>query len=132
VFKRIKSTVKNLLPEGLQDPEGIDPICFAILYDDQPFGTLEYDGSLWRFIYTKMAPSLGVPEITDFPDFTKTYKSASLWPFFASRIPTSKHPEIQDRIKKLGIDKGDYGTLLEHFGQRTSNNPYVLEKIKVA
>ncbi|WKK75898.2 hypothetical protein QYS49_31560 [Marivirga salinae] len=67
--------------------------------------------------------------LANFPTLDKIYKSEELWPFFSSRIPSLALKNIQDKIKKKGVNENDYLELLSFFGKRTITNPFELNNI---
>lgn len=64
--------------------------------------------------------------LTEFPVAAGPFYSDVLWPFFMARIPSLAQPDVQDEIKRRGIDRSDSVQLLKAFGERTIANPFVL------
>jgi HipA-like protein len=121
---------KFLLPNDLKKSEGFhsERAIFLLLLDDKPVGELSFENEQWMFRYHKAFISKNNKGIlADFPDLNKTYTSTELWPFFASRIPSTSRHSINSLIKNAGIDEADVTKLLAFFGKRTITNPFTLE-----
>jgi HipA-like protein len=103
-----------------------EPIRFSLLYDRTTIGELTYDGREWTFVYTDAFRESRLRPITEFPDETKVYKSAELWPFFLMRIPSLRRAYIKDIVSREHIDEADEALLLKRFGRRTVANPFEL------
>lgn len=102
---------------------------FHLTLDDIVVGILSFKGKNWMFKYSEEYKESQSTPISGFPDLKKTYKSEELWPFFSSRIPSLARKNIQEKIKKKGLDENDYLGLLSFFGKRTITNPYELNNI---
>ena len=74
--------------------------------------------------YIDGAKENSISIIVDFPDKNKIYKSSSLFPFFASRIPSLQRLKIQ-KVVSENITK-DEVSLLKMFGKQSIANPYQL------
>ena len=92
-------------------------------------GQLRLEGNTWVFEYSdackKNDELLPLP---GFKDKNMIYKIGKdqLWPFFAARIPTLNQPYHQKKLE--GKDSNDLFTLLDTFGRRSINNPFIVEK----
>jgi hypothetical protein len=79
----------------------------------------------WVFRYSdEFCRQSEIRPIVDFPDLRKEYRSRTLWPFFALRIPSPEQPAVRDFILKR--KKADEGILLKEFGERSIANPFRL------
>ena len=103
---------------------------FILMYQDLHIGTLELEEGIWVFSYaeTFRQQKMGkkVKPIVNFPDVTRTYKSTELWPFFTTRIPGLKQPQVQEIVKREHIDINNTVALLQRFGRETITNPFLL------
>jgi len=102
---------------------------FNLIYQGKTIGVLSYNNSVWTFRYTDDFKTLNIAPIVDFPDISKQYQSAVLWPFFAARIPAVNQPYIQAKITKANVNKHDSVELLKLFGYRTITNPFTLSSV---
>lgn len=102
---------------------------FHLTLDNNMVGVLSFKDGNWMFKYSEEYKENKLIPITGFPDMNKAYKSEELWPFFSLRIPSLARKNIQDKIKKKGLDENDYLGLLSFFGKRTITNPYELTNI---
>lgn len=85
-------------------------------------GTLLYSDGMWHFSYSnEFKIQSRVSPLINFPSKEKEYSAYELWPFFASRIPSSSQLQIEKDTPKENIV-----TLLQKFGRRTIANPYEL------
>jgi HipA-like protein len=90
-------------------------------------GTLRAENGEWVFSYSEQfRHQSAVKPIVDFPATNREYRSRSLWPFFALRIPSPKQPEVRDFIKRMSEDEVNEGILLKEFGTRSIANPFRL------
>ncbi|HPF00338.1 MAG TPA: HipA N-terminal domain-containing protein [Bacteroidales bacterium] len=100
---------------------------FTLKYGNMTIGFLKYEKSVWYFQYSdEFRTQELIKPIIDFPDSSKTYESDSLWPFFASRIPSINQPYQLKKIQKASVNKEDSVALLRIFGKTTINNPFQL------
>lgn len=106
---------------------------FILMYQDLHIGTLELEEGVWIFSYAEMfrqqKSGKKINPIVNFPDITRTYKSAELWPFFATRIPGLSQPQVQEIVKREHIDMHNTVALLQRFGRETITNPFLLTQI---
>lgn len=129
-MKKKIAFLRNLLPDLVKTEisEDSPDIEFMLtLGDKTPIGTLSALNGEWIFKYFRSISKVGIKPIPDFPDFEKEYKSKELWPFFASRIPTSNHPEIVKKIHEENLDKDDPIQMLVKFGKFAATNPFILQ-----
>lgn len=85
-------------------------------------GSLVYSDGIWSFGYSddfkfqnKIAP------LANFPLKDKVYTTKDLWPFFASRVPSSGQRQVDKNAPTE-----DIVALLKQFGRKTITNPYEL------
>lgn len=102
---------------------------FHLTLDNDVVGVLSFKDGAWMFKYSDEYKENKLTPISGFPDVNKIYKSEELWPFFSSRIPSLARKNIQDKIKKKGLNENDYLELLSFFGKRTITNPFELINI---
>lgn len=101
---------------------------FLLRYGPLIIGTLSLDEGVWKFEYSEeFKRKRPLRPIVEFPDIDRIYLSGDLWQFFASRIPSSEQPEIEEILKKENISEHDSVGLLKRFGRRTISNPFHLE-----
>jgi hypothetical protein len=60
------------------------------------------------------------------PDVKKHYTEQSLWPFFASRIPSLENAHVKQQLAEKKVSANDEAGLLRLFGYRTITNPLEL------
>jgi len=84
---------------------------FHVFHSSIPIGRLDYNGDLgdlYTFRYCCGFNHInnlgGIDEILEFPDRTRKYQSEQLFEFFKNRIMSSDRPEINDHIRRLGLD----------------------------
>lgn len=100
---------------------------FALKYEGLTVGILSLKGGTWRFHYTdEFRQREDLRSIVEFPNTDRTYESQELWPFFATRIPSTKQEAIQKITRREEIDITDEVQLLKRFGRQTIANPYQL------
>ena len=104
-----------------------EKIEFKVLLGSLIIGTLCADKGQWVFTYSdEFRKQSEIKPIVDFPAPDREYRSRTLWPFFALRIPSPKQPEVREFIERLPEDKVDEGILLREFGTRSIANPFRL------
>lgn len=99
---------------------------FKLMYNHTVVGSLIYNGKEWTFQYSTEFEKDRLSTIIDFPNSNKIYKSDTLWPFFAARIPALNQPYQLKKIKRFNVDSKNSLELLKLFGKRTVANPFVL------
>ena len=100
---------------------------FLLTYDDLLVGTLTVEDGVWKFEYSeefRLADKLR--PLVEFPDLNKTYVNEELWQFFASRIPSTEQPEVEQILRREHVEEDDAVALLKLFGRRTIANPFEL------
>lgn len=95
-----------------------------IFWNDILVGILKYEEGFFVFVYDKNCPEEFKIKSMNAPIF----KSKSLPPFFATRIPSSERPDISAEILKYNDDPIE---ILGHLGARSAISPYVF-KLKKA
>ena len=100
---------------------------FLLTYDDLLVGTLTVEDGLWRFEYSdQFRSALELRPIVEFPDLNQTYVNEELWQFFASRIPSTEQPEVEEILRREHVEEDDAVGLLRLFGKRTIASPFEL------
>jgi HipA-like protein len=100
---------------------------FLLTYNDLLVGTLTVENGLWKFEYSdRFKSKADFRPIVEFPDVNKIYVNEDLWQFFASRIPSTEQPEIEEILRREHIKEDDAVGLLKLFGKRTIANPFEL------
>ncbi len=103
---------------------------FHLKYGDLLLGILSYENNVWTFKYSdEFRNQSNVNTIIDFPDASKVYEDKTLWPFFASRIPSINQEFQLKKIRKANIDSNNAVELLKLFGSETITNPFKLSSI---
>lgn len=112
---------------------GVEPLpieeklALKVMLDSHEIGTLIAEKGEWIFSYSdEFRKQTEIKPIADFPDVKKKYRSRSLWPFFALRIPSPEQPAVREFIHRQPQQKADEGILLKEFGARTIANPFRL------
>ena len=100
---------------------------FLLTYDDLLVGILSVEDGMWKFEYSdKFRSENDFRPIVEFPDVSKTYVNEDLWQFFASRIPSTEQPEVEEILRREQVKEDDAIGLLKLFGKRTIANPFEL------
>jgi HipA-like protein len=91
-------------------------------------GTLTREGADYVFRYTDaFRDRTELPPIANFPDKERwEYRSTTLFPFFAARLPSIERPEVAQIISEHGLDPADVMQLLANLGRKTITSPYEL------
>jgi HipA-like protein len=90
-------------------------------------GSLRAKNGNWNFTYSdEFRRQDKIHPIVDFPATDREYRSRTLWPFFALRIPSPKQPVVQEFIQRQPSATADEGMLLKEFGERSIANPFRL------
>jgi HipA-like protein len=112
---------------------GVEPLpveaklAFRVMLDDCEIGTLTADKGEWAFSYSdEFRRQTEIKPIVDFPDVKKPYRSRTLWPFFALRIPSPEQAAVREFLRSHPEKKPDEGILLKEFGERSIANPFRL------
>ena len=112
---------------GVEPLPAEETLAFDILLGDLQIGSLTADKGEWEFRYSDaFCCQSEIKPIVDFPDINKIYRSRSLWPFFALRIPSPTQPAVRDFIEGRPGKKADEGLLLKEFGTHSVANPFRL------
>jgi len=100
---------------------------FLLTYDVLLVGTLTVESGMWKFEYSDQFRSEDkLRPLVEFPDVNKTYVNEELWQFFASRIPSTERPEVEQILRREHVEEDDAVALLKLFGKRTIANPFEL------
>jgi HipA-like protein len=78
------------------------------------------------FKYLPAFTELNLAPIPGFPEEEKEYRSTSLFPFFAERIPDKRRPEIAQLLKERNLETASPFELLVQLGANAATNPYEL------
>jgi HipA-like protein len=131
MLKTIRTIFARFRAEGheeIQTPQDVTAT-FALRYRDLLVGVLHLREGVWHFKYSpEFRKQSELTPLVAFPDVSREYKSASLWPFFMSRIPGTSQPEIRELIRAEGLNEHSDVDLLRRFGARTISNPFVLQE----
>jgi hypothetical protein len=65
-------------------------------------------------------------------DRKEPYESRQLFSFFRERIPDGTRPEIQELMKKLGLEEEDDLRLLAELSRRSVTDPFELKLVHAA
>ena len=72
-----------------------------------PVGRLRFDGSTYRFVYTKGATrSADFMPFAQMPDLNAPYASSELFPLFKNRILSKSRPEYPSFLNWLDLESG--------------------------
>jgi HipA-like protein len=118
---------RHLLPLSTlptaHDVRGLGALLVCL--DDAVIGTLRLEGDTFVFEYDPgYANAPGAVPISAFPDIQKTYRSPTLWPFFAVRLPPTEREDVQAAMKKREIADDDVLRLLAELSRRGVSSPY--------
>ncbi|MEO1516193.1 MAG: HipA N-terminal domain-containing protein [Bacteroidota bacterium] len=136
-FRKIITIVyRRLLPESMRETHALQvkvqkQTRFVLKFKGKPIGLLSHVDGIWRFQYSNWFRSQSqIQPLKVFPDVNRVYESEVLPPFFASRIPSLKQPQVRKVLKQKGLNEHDLSEMLVHFGKNTISNPYILEPSK--
>lgn len=132
MFTKIKEKLHAIwLPEGLKDikTSNSENASFLLVFQDLNIGMLTFNGKEWIFKYSnEFQQQDKYQPLIIFPNIQKEYRSKELWPFFVTRIPSVKQPEMKAYLKSTGKnEKDNLVDLLRKFGYRTITNPFLLK-----
>jgi HipA-like protein len=103
---------------------------FELSLGNDKIGVLDYDGSKWTFEYSDWFKNQeDVKPLTQFPIKNEIYTQEQLWPFFASRIPSTKQPHVEDYLKNNPDKVNNLAALLGKFASHSVNNPFTLRML---
>ncbi len=90
-------------------------------------GTLRREDDDWIFAYAEeFRKQDEIKPIVNFPATDREYRSRSLWPFFALRIPSPRQPAVREFLQSRPGEKVDEAILLKKFGEHIIANPFRL------
>jgi hypothetical protein len=116
----MKKEFKALAPDAQAE--------FFLFLGNLPVGKLSVTGGRWRFEYSEeFKLRTDLRPIVEFPELDKVYENEELWQFFASRIPSTLQPDVEEVLESENIDETDTIALLKRFGKRTITNPFELK-----
>lgn len=87
-------------------------------------GTLAFDEGVYTFRY---AETYEGPALLGLSHREREYQSKVLWPFFQSRIPSLKRPEIRALAEKDGV-KTEFDMLCK-YGARVAHNQFEMRRL---
>ncbi|MEI6577823.1 MAG: hypothetical protein WCO63_16740, partial [Bacteroidota bacterium] len=108
MIKKIKKLIWNV--DGIEFPDNPvgEEATFRLTFGTLLIGILTYHQDIWTFEYSNEFRKNGkINPIIDFPDITKEYTSAELWPFFAARIPALNQPYQFKKIARAKANRND-------------------------
>jgi HipA-like protein len=87
-------------------------------------GYLSFADGWWTFTYDEeYKRQTHLRPLEGFDDLTKTYKSKTLFPFFAVRVPDEQRTDVRRRLEEEDIKHPDESDLLRMFGRRAAASP---------
>ena len=112
---------------GVKPLPADETITFKLTLDPLVIGTLRAEKGEWVFAYSEdFRKQTAIKPIVDFPATDREYRSKTLWPFFALRIPSPQQSAVRHFIENTPPEKVDEGILLKEFGTRSVANPFRL------
>lgn len=127
----IKKLFKKLMPGGyeVKTKTGVEAQ-FSLLLDQDVIGQLGFANNLWTFEYsTWFKNQNSIKPLTQFPNINEKYESKELWPFFVSRIPSKKQPQVKEYITEHPEESNNLVALLGRFAAHSVNNPFTLRML---
>jgi hypothetical protein len=127
----IKNWIKKLLPDNYNvvDKSGTKA-SFELSLGKDKIGMLIYGNSNWTFEYSDWFKNQNeIIPLTQFPKKGHVYIQKDLWPFFASRIPSKKRPQVEEFIKEHPDKANNLVALLGRFASHSVNNPFTLRML---
>ncbi|MCB1133600.1 MAG: HipA N-terminal domain-containing protein [Verrucomicrobiae bacterium] len=113
---------------GISEPS--EEVAFDLSLEGLKVGTLRFAGGRWIFEYAEeFKKQSEIAPIMDFPGVNRSYIAEELWPFFALRIPSPAQPKVRQYLQAKRKPTVDTVELLQHFGRRSSANPFLLEAV---
>ncbi len=131
--KRLSDVLQHF---GLDTTEAVDHSTATdriVLYLPLPgarvlVGTLTKEGDDFVFQYSDaFRARLELRPLPDFPRREHVYRSRELWPFFQTRLPPAKRPDVAKMIETRRLDPKNTLQMLGQLGRETVTSPYVLE-----
>ena len=112
---------------GVEPLPANETIAFKVMLGSLEIATLRAEKGEWVFVYSEAFRKQDeIKPIVDFPAKDKEYRSRTVWPFFALRIPSPSQPAVRDFIHSQPHEKVDESILLREFGERSIANPFRL------
>lgn len=123
----------NLLQSAYSWLQGVEPVppseklALSLVLGSLPVGTLRAENGEWTFEYSsEFRQQDQIKPVVDFPVLDRIYRSPTLWPFFALRIPSPTQAAVRDYLSRHSLETIDEATLLREFGERSISNPFRL------
>ena len=133
--------LEKLYPSWLSNKNVEQEYKFVIEYGDLEVGTLSTNNKnnerIYIFKYSEKFKEQYqdknkkeiIKKLAGFKEF-KEYESQDLYPFFLSRMPDPNRPIIKEIVEKEEINADDPLAILDRFGKRTLDNPFIVRRIK--
>ncbi|HXK39220.1 MAG TPA: HipA N-terminal domain-containing protein [Candidatus Paceibacterota bacterium] len=87
-------------------------------------GHLSLDDGEWSFQYDPdYRRRRDLRPLEGLDDLEKVYRSKTLFPFFAVRVPDEQRPDVRRRLEAEKITTPDESDLLRIFGRRAAASP---------
>lgn len=100
---------------------------FRVVLGTLEIGVLRAANGEWVFTYSDaFRAQREIQPIVDFPNTDREYRSQTLSPFFALRIPGRNQPVVREFIHQHPSARMDEEILLKKFGLRSIANPFRL------
>ena len=96
-------------------------ICRKLKGDFVVVGYLYKDNE--HFVFRYASDYSGDP-ISSFPLVDQVYRSETLWPFFAVRIPPLDRADVRETMKKRALEGGQTIRVLHTVAEASPTNPY--------
>jgi hypothetical protein len=98
-------------------------IGFRLYYAKDLVGNLSFVDGYWKFEYSdEFKIQDKISPLINFPQKEKIYQSSTLWPFFASRVPSNTQLMLSGETQS-----NDLTSLLKKYGKRSITNPFELQ-----
>ena len=111
----------RLTPDNLQAH-------FVLTYNKLVIGNLSINNGEWSFEYSEEFKNQSeILPLSNFPDKNMVYSSKELWPFFATRIPSTAQLERKAAASNQVADNNEVN-LLRKYGHKTITNPFILQQ----
>lgn len=128
MLKILLDKMSSWMADAPQSKKSSDSV-FKLLYRSLTIGELRFDVATqeWVFTYSgEFAKQSNVAPLADFPNVEREYRSKSLWPFFALRVPSYEQAAVKELMAKEHCEKIDQVTMLRAFGRTSVSNPFDL------
>lgn len=87
-------------------------------------GRLHFDGTEWTFAYSpEFRQRTDLRPLEGFDDVHHVYRSRTLFPFFAVRIPDEDRSDVKRALAAEGIERPSPADMLRLFGRKNVASP---------